>query len=148
MKIQFNLAIQLFLIVVLLTIFTVPVFAQSDIGGGVPPVPPFVLTPEMIAAFAGVAISVIFNYVPKLSTNYASLAKEIKQAIMLGLMVAVASIVYGLGCAGILSSGLSCDQGGFVRLVWLLVLAIMGNVGTFTISPQTQAVKDAKTPLS
>jgi hypothetical protein len=105
---------------------------------------PFQTSPELIATVAGVALSLLFSYVPGLSTWYAALTATLKSLIMLVLLVIVTGAIYALGCGGILDSGLTCDTAGLTQLAWMFVMAAIANQATYKLSPYTQAVKDAK----
>lgn len=148
MKIQFHLKITLFLIVILLTIFAVPVFAQSGGEPGQAPgssvaIPSFVLSPGILAAIAGAVLSLAFSYIPGLNTAFAGLGSEFKRLVMVLLLLILSGAMYGLGCGGILQNGLTCDQQGFVQLVWIFILAMMANQSAYQLTPQTIAVKAA-----
>lgn len=137
---QFILILGIVMVALMVMAFTVQ--AQS----GQPPaaIPAFTVTPEILSAIAGVGLSLIFSYVPKLNTTFANLSGEIKRLIMALLLLISAAAIYGLGCAGILQNGLSCDRSGITQLAWNFILAIMANQSTFTLSPQTTAVKALK----
>ena len=106
------------------------------------------MTAEILAGVAGILLSLIFSYVPRLNVKFAALSKEVKQLIMLGLIVVVAGASYGLACWGILADltglGLTCDKAGLLGLVRAVVVAIIANQGVYAISPNTQAVRAAK----
>lgn len=91
------------------------------------------LTPEFLAAVAGVVLSLAFSYVPGLRDWYEALAGEFKRLIMAGVLLLVAIALYALGCAGIVS-GVSCDQGGIIRLVWVFVTALVTNQSTYMLA--------------
>ena len=103
-----------------------------------------ILTSELLVSIAGVVLSLLFSYIPGLRVWFAALASEKKQLIMLGLLVLVTGGVFGLGCAGVLDTGLACDKGGVIAIVKLLVAGIIANQATYLISPQTDDVVIAK----
>jgi hypothetical protein len=105
---------------------------------------PFTLTPDLLAAIAGVVLSLAFSYIPGLNVKFAALNDTWKRLIMLFLLLVVAGVIYGLGCADIIQPGLTCDKAGLTQLVWMFVLAAMANQTTFKLTPQTKAVKAAK----
>lgn len=111
-------------------------------------VPSISFTPEFLAMIAGVMLSLSFSYVPKLNTWYAAKATEIKQSIMLGLMLITTIGIFALGCGGILQiKNFVCDQPTAVYFIYTFILALVANQGTYKISPQTPAVKQAKFPV-
>jgi uncharacterized protein YacL len=106
--------------------------------------PSFELTPEVLSMIAGVILSLAFSYIPKMNTWFAALPPEIKRLIMLALLFVTSGVIFGLGCAGIVQAGLTCDKQGVVQLVWCFVLAVIANQGVYSITPQPAAVKQAR----
>ena len=103
-----------------------------------------VLTPELLGAIAGIVLSLLFSYIPGLSTKFASLKPEIKRLIMAGLIVVSSGIVFAAGCAGWIETNIVCDRGGAIQLLSIVISALIANQSTYAISPQTEAVKAAK----
>lgn len=106
------------------------------------------MTPEILAAVAGVILSLAFSYIPNLRTWFAEKPKEQQQLSMLALMFVVAGASYGLACAGILTElfgvALTCDRSGLLGLIQALIFAIMANQGVYKLSPQVTDVKEIK----
>lgn len=105
------------------------------------------MTAELISLIAGALLSLAFSYIPGLRTWYAGLGEEAKRLIMLGLLVLVAAGSFGLACLGWgaeLGIALECTQTGALGLFAQLVLAIVGNQGTYALSPQRKDVKALK----
>jgi len=93
------------------------------------------MKPEILAAIAGIFLSVLFSYVPGFATKYNPLDGTKKRLIMLGLLVLAAGATFGLSCAGIVK-GVTCDQPGAIQLVTAFVFAMIANQGTNAISPE------------
>jgi hypothetical protein len=106
--------------------------------------PEFQVSPEILVAICGALLSILFSYIPGLSTAFAALSTEAKRLIMAGILLVTAVVIFILNCYSILQAGVVCNQAGAVQLVWYLILAIMANQSVFALTPQTQAVKDAK----
>jgi uncharacterized protein YacL len=106
--------------------------------------PAFDLTSSLLVMIAAAILSVLFSYVPGLNTWFATMDGTFKRLAMLLLLAITAGVIYGLGCAGVLSSGITCDQPGLTKLVYMFVLAVVANQSTFTITPPTKAVRKAK----
>lgn len=106
--------------------------------------PSFQLTPEVLSMIAGIFLSLLFSYVPGLNTKFAAWPGELKRATMLGLLLLTSVVIFSLGCSGILNAGLTCDKQGIIQLLWSFILAVIANQSVFSISPQTQAVQQAK----
>ena len=105
------------------------------------------MTADQLATFAGVIISLAFSYVPGLNTAFAALATETKRAIMLGLMVLVAAVAFGLSCAGIgttIGVSVTCDQAGLTGLVMALFYAAVANQTTYALSNLPKRIKAIK----
>ena len=101
------------------------------------------LTPEFLAAVAGVVLSLGFSYVPGLRTSFAGLMPEIKRLVMLALLFVVTIVLTLLTCNGVIETGIACDQNGIVRIVWTFILAMIANQTTYQISPQPPDVQAA-----
>jgi hypothetical protein len=102
------------------------------------------MSAEMLAAIAGAVLSLLFSYVPGLNSWYQALEATYKRLIMLVLLIVVASASIGLACAGWgadFGLTLTCDRAGAAGLIQALILAVMANQATFTISPQTNKTK-------
>lgn len=106
--------------------------------------PAFDLTSDLLIMLAASILSLLFSYVPGLNTWFAGMDGTFKRLAMLLLMAITAGAIYGLGCAGVLSSGITCDQAGLTKLVYMFVLAVIANQATYTISPPTHSVKFLK----
>ncbi len=107
--------------------------------------PTFALTPDLLAAIAGVILSLAFSYIPGLNTKFAALDETWKRLVMLVLLLITAGTIFGLGCASIIQPGLTCDKSGLTQLIWIFILAAMANQTAYKLTPQTKTVKAAKT---
>lgn len=107
------------------------------------------MTPEVLSLVAGIVLSLMFSYIPKMNTWYAVQSEEVKKLIMLGLLLVVAAAVYGLSCAGYLPEAyaVACGEQGIVVLVQAFILAAVANQTAYKLTPQLRAVKDAKLSL-
>lgn len=102
---------------------------------------------NFLSATAAVLISLLFSYVPKLNTWFASLQTEYKRLIMAGALLLVAGVSVWLACAGLAADfGLSvtCDKPGIIGVVQAFILALAANQATYTLSPDTKSVRLAK----
>lgn len=108
-------------------------------------VPTVEVTPDLIAAVAGIVLTLIFSYFPKLNTWFAALEKGTKQAIMAGVLILVTGVLFGLGCASLITiPDFTCDRATLVQYLWMLIWAIVANQGVYKLLPQTRAVRTAK----
>lgn len=95
----------------------------------------------VLSGLAGAVLSLVFSYLPGLSDKWEPLEPTQKRLIMGLLLVLVAGVAFGLGCANI-SSSVTCDQAGATGLLKLLGAALVANQSTYMISP----AKPAKLP--
>ena len=105
------------------------------------------MTAEVLSAIAGIVLSLLFSYVPGLSTKFAGLSKEAKSLIMLGILAVVAGVVYGLSCTSwgaAWNISITCDQAGAQKLIGAFIAALVANQATYLISPPTPKVEAAK----
>ena len=93
------------------------------------------LTSQDLAMIAGVILSLIFSYVPKVSDWYAKRTPTEKRLIMAVLLLAVAAGAFGLSCAEIVVS-VACTRAGAMGLVYAFITALIANQATYAISPR------------
>jgi hypothetical protein len=90
---------------------------------------------QLLSAVAGIALSLIFSYVPGVKGLFKSLAGDWKRVVMLVMLAVVAGGIYGLNCGGILDT-VSCDQSGAIAMVEAFVLALIANQSAYSITPK------------
>lgn len=99
------------------------------------------MTAELIAMIAGALLSLGFSYIPGLAPWFDGLAKEYKQLIMLGLLVLVAAVSYGLSCLGWGAAwgvNIPCDQAGLQALISQLIIAVIANASVYKATSYLQ----------
>ena len=100
------------------------------------------MTAETLAATAGIVLSLVFSYVPKFSTWYGLKDDPIKRLIMLGALVLVSGVAFGLACSGLASDfglPLTCDKVGAVALLRAFVVAAIANQTTYALTPYSSS---------
>ena len=105
------------------------------------------MTSEQLATIAGVVLSLAFSYIPGLNVKFAALSGDVKRLILLGLLAAIAGTAYGLACAGLgsdLHIEIACDRNGLMQLLYAFFDAAIANQITYLLTPQTEAVKQAR----
>jgi hypothetical protein len=90
---------------------------------------------ELLAAIAGILLSLLFSYVPKFADWYNPLDGTKKRLVMLGLLVLAAGGTFGLSCDKIVQ-GVTCDMPGAIQLVSAFIFALIANQSTNSISPE------------
>lgn len=88
---------------------------------------------EQLAAIAGLVLSLAFSYIPGLVDLYDPLDSIKKRLIMGALLVIVAVAVFGLSCAGVLST-VVCDRQGAIGLVMVLINALVANQAVYKLT--------------
>lgn len=106
--------------------------------------PQIQLSAEVITGLAGVVVSLLFSYFPVLRDKFAGLTAEWKSGIMLGVLALVTGTVTALNFFGVMDAGIDFTPGWPWRIVWVFVVAVIGNQAAYKISPQTPGVKEAK----
>jgi len=144
--------VSVILMMVLLVMIIMPVFAQAAPIGEMPVTaqaeaqevaPAILLTPEMLGGIAGIVLSLLFAYIPKLNVKFAELTPEAKRLIMLGVLLATSGAIYGLNCGGVISTGVTCDRAGIIQLGSIFLYAVVLNQSTYGLTPIPAAVKVA-----
>ena len=103
------------------------------------------MTPEMLAAVVGTAISLIALLVPGVNTWFAGQPKETQQAIMAGLTVLSAVAIYLLACTPSLGFPfVACPTGGVWQLLATIIAANVPNQSVYRAIPAPAAVQRVK----
>lgn len=97
------------------------------------------MSAEELVAIAGVIISMLFEYLPKLHDWYNAQPDNYQRLMMLGLMLAAALGAYGLSCAGVVDAW-ACDKGGLLSMIKVFLAAVIANQATYVVLPR-RAVK-------
>lgn len=93
------------------------------------------MTPEQLAAIAGIVLSLAFSYVPGLKDWFDRQDGNTKRLVMLGLMLGVVAAIFGLSCAGLMTT-FACTWLGAWDAVWLFVLAAIANQTAYSLTPK------------
>ncbi len=96
--------------------------------------PELLIGPEAIMTVAGAVVSLLFSYFPVLRTRFAALTPEAKSGVMIGLLLLIGASLFGLGCAGLVNTGVGCDRAGVTRTVVALGMALATNQGMWGIT--------------
>lgn len=102
------------------------------------------MSAESLVLIAGALLSLAFSYIPGLAPKFDALDPTVKRLIMLGLLVVVAGVSYGLSCLGWGAAwgiNIPCDQAGLQALISQLVIAIIANQSVYSISPKASYAK-------
>jgi len=101
------------------------------------------VTPDKMTAFAGIAISLLMSYTPGLNARYAALSGDWKRMIQLGLIVLAAVGIMVTSCQGWYHF-VTCTPANVENIVWSVIMAAIANQTAYQLTPQPQAVIEAK----
>jgi hypothetical protein len=94
------------------------------------------LSPEVLAGFAGLVLSVILEYLPWVAPFYEKFTAPEKRAVMGGLILAVGTGAYGLSCGGPFDF-LECSTAGAWDLVELVFWTLVVNQGAHSLTKKS-----------
>lgn len=100
---------------------------------------PVMFTPEVIAGIVGLVLTLIFAYFPGLRQKYAVLAKEVKQFIMLGLLLLAETIICVLSYYGVIITEPAFTLNTALKVAFALLVA---NQPVYKLLPQANDVKE------
>lgn len=101
----------------------------------------FEFTPEVIAGIAGLILTLVFAYFPKLRVKYGGLESEAKSGIMIALLVFAASTIWILTSTGVIPTA---EPVTWVMFTKILFSALITNQPTYSILPKAGDVKAVK----
>lgn len=100
------------------------------------------MTPEYLAATAGILLSLLFAYIPGFATWFQGQSPDIKRILMLLFLLAVAAGSVAYVCSGLGGiEGVTCDQAGFIAVAKVWIAAIIANQATYALMPKVGANK-------
>lgn len=94
---------------------------------------------KLISTSAGVLLSLCVSYIPGFSDWYYKLTQAMKGGFMVLSGVSVALVMYLLSCVLVVYPLVLCDQKGIVTLVEAFVFFMIGNQGTYLVTPDSPA---------
>jgi len=98
-------------------------------------------SPEVLAGFVGLLLTLVFAYFPKLRVIYGGLASEAKSGIMLGLLTLTALVITLLAMNQVI---VTTEPVTWMLFVKVLFTAIVVNQPAYTLLPVAGDVKEAK----
>lgn len=104
------------------------------------------MSAQDLSALAGIALSLIFSYVPGVREKWAAQSSEFKSLGMLAILFVLSAAIFGGSCAGWWSVA-TCDREGVFGLLRVFVAALIANQGAYLISPplpKPEALVDAR----
>ena len=92
------------------------------------------MTSELLASIAGIVLSLVFSYVPFAKDWFEKLDGNYKRLVMLGLLVAVALVIFGLSCANWYAL-VACSAVGAKALIEMVIIAAVSNQTAYMLIP-------------
>ena len=111
------------------------------------------MTHQLLSSLAGITLSLIFSYIPGISSHYEALTATYKRLVMLFLLAVVSTAAFGLACLdwlpffydqGAVPGAVTCTEQGGVELLTAFILALVANQSTYLITPK----KEVSTPVA
>ena len=93
------------------------------------------MTGQELGSIAGVVLSTLFEYFPKLSVWYNAQEDNIQRLVLLGAMAVVALTIFGMGCAG-LSDYFTCTKEGLWAVVKVFVSGVIASQAAYLVLPR------------
>ena len=102
------------------------------------------MTPQLLSSLAGITLSLLFSYIPGISSWYEILSPTIKRLVMLFLLAMTSMGAFALACSGWLpyfsdQISVSCTEQGAADLLSAFVLALVANQSTYLITPKPKS---------
>lgn len=94
------------------------------------------MTAEQLSALAGAAIAFLFR-LPGIEDRYQQFSPDVKQWIMLGVLLLTAVSLMILACTGFgedLGLTLTCDRSGLITLLTAFIYAVIGNQSAYSMT--------------
>ncbi len=92
----------------------------------------------LLAGAAGALLSVVFSYLPGLSTWYAALPSGTKRLVMLLALLVVSAALFVLSCSGIESPlSVVCSKAGAVQLALTFAFAAYANQTAYPLTKRS-----------
>ncbi len=103
---------------------------------------------EVLVMIAGVALSLVFSYVPKVKVWFSDQQPNTKRLVMLSSLAATSLGAFALACMGRLDT-VACTADGSWQLLEYFVLAAIANQTAYGFTPTAPLPpEDATTNLS
>ena len=90
------------------------------------------LSPENLAAVAGIVLSLVFSYVPGLSTKFSALDPVRKRLTFMGLLLLTAIGFVAYECRALVE----CYTANGEKAVTAFVFALMASQGAYQLTPK------------
>jgi len=93
------------------------------------------MTGEQLSAIAGVLLSLIFSYIPRLRQKFNALDGDRKRQVMAASLVVIATAIFVLSCLSVVDA-VSCDRKGVFGLIGNIIAALVANQAAYMVTPK------------
>lgn len=97
------------------------------------------LNADLLAAVAGMVISLVCSYVPGIAPRWAALDGAWKRFCMAVMLIVTAAVIVALSCAGVLQ-GVECSQKGAWAVMSALFSALVVNQSVYAITAKSDKI--------
>ena len=94
------------------------------------------LTADTLSAFAGILLSLVFSYVPKVKDWFTKQSGTTKRLILLASLAVIAAGALALNCNGLLPGAAQCTQAGAYDVAAAFIAALVANQAAYQLAPQ------------
>ncbi len=95
---------------------------------------------NQLAIAAGVLLSALFSWVPKLKEWFDAQTNNMQRLIMLVAIVSAALVIFGASCSDFIVPGVTltttCDRDGIKGLVQMVIFAVVANQTAYLLLPK------------
>lgn len=95
------------------------------------------VTPEQFIALMAAILAILFEWLPSLKKWWDTLTPDRKRLYMIGMLVLLVGVTFGLSCAG-LTDAFTCTVMGAIDALILLMQAIAINQGVHLLTKHYQ----------
>ncbi len=95
----------------------------------------------IIGGVAGIILSLVLKYFPKLNVNWDRLGAETKQLIVWGLCLVVALAIFGLSCADWINV-VACTKAGIKEIIAAFVSMLVSSQATHEATSLPRSVRE------
>jgi hypothetical protein len=94
------------------------------------------MSAEEISVLAGILLSLLFAYGPKVRDWFDGLDSTVKRLIMAACLLLVSLAAYGSACWDLGLVEIACDRAGAIGLGRAFVLALIANQSVYPLLPK------------
>jgi len=94
-----------------------------------------------LAGFAGLLLSLVFEYVPGASDWYEKYTAVQKRGIMVLVLLVASVLIFGASCTGLYNLNLDCGVGGIMELLRVFLACLVANASGHSLLKKPNLLK-------